>query len=101
MLNHNLYSSMGSSNNYSNATPQSPYRTDGAGIPRGGYETRPILSNVTSVQPDGPQIPARLFQNVENLRPNEVPPDGTLARFVPVDLSCVIVKQVNQRGTID
>lgn len=101
----NMYSSMnygmGGPNPYADAPSNPPYRTDTSGTSYGGYESRPILSNVTSAQPDGPQIPARLFQKIENLRPNEVPPDGTLALFVPMDLKYVIVKQVNQRGTID
>lgn len=51
--------------------------------------------------PDGPQIPARIFCQESNLRPNEVPPDGTLSAFIKQDCSCIYLKQVNQRGLID
>lgn len=97
MIDHNMYGG---------TTQGRPaYGTRGAGSQSGtygyGYSSPPSLSSVTSNPPDGPTIPARLFQNVNNLRPNEVPPDGTPAVFMASDLSYIIAKQVNRSGVID
>lgn len=48
-----------------------------------------------------PVIPAGITTGLEDIRPNEVPSDGTVSLFMMNDYSAVYAKAVNQQGTID
>lgn len=52
-------------------------------------------------QPQPPPIPARQINSVNDIKPNDVPMDGTISLFLMSDCSCIIAKQWNSRGTID
>lgn len=52
-------------------------------------------------QPSGPPIPARMTTGLEDIRPNEVPSDGTVALFMRGDYKEIYAKAVNSSGTID
>lgn len=53
---------------------------------------------VPNMQP--PSIRGRLVQSVEEIRPNEVPMDGSVSYFPQSDLSCIYAKQWQPNGTI-
>lgn len=46
-------------------------------------------------------VPARIIPEFNDIKPNEVPSDGTPACFLQNDYSCVYVRAVNAQGTID
>lgn len=48
-----------------------------------------------------PMIPARMTTGLDDIRPNEVPSDGTVSLFMQSDYSAVYAKAVNAQGTID
>lgn len=52
-------------------------------------------------QPYRPGIPGRVVQDITEVRPNEVPGDGSPAIFVKNDMSCVYVKYLSNVGKIE
>lgn len=55
--------------------------------------------NSQTTQPDGPPIPARMTTGLENVRPNEVPSDGTVSLFMRSDYKEIYARAVNSKGT--
>lgn len=55
--------------------------------------------NVQSVQKV--QIPARFMESLDEIKPNEVPSDGTMSIFMQTDCKAIYAKQLNGKGTID
>lgn len=47
------------------------------------------------------QIPTRFVNSPEEIMPNEIPADGTLALFVRSDYRAIYARQLNQRNTAD
>ena len=97
--------------------PYNPYTPYTAGLPTNQY--LPTIPNNTSgiptyqpqyqtqytppaQQPSMPQqsIFGRMVTEESEIKPNEVPMDGTIAFFPRVDLSAIIAKQWVQDGTI-
>lgn len=76
-----------------------------------GQRQRPSFSNYAStVQPSPPPpqpsprifaIPAAMIQEEDQIKPNMVPNDGTIALFMQDDYSAIYAKAFNSRGTID
>lgn len=56
--------------------------------------TQPIVQPVI-------QIPSRMTSSLGDIRPNEVPSDGTPALFLQNDYSCIYAKAINNQGMID
>ena len=52
-------------------------------------------------QPYRPGMPGRVVQDITEVRPNEVPGDGSPAIFVKNDMSCVYVKYLSNVGKIE
>lgn len=67
----------------------------------------PNLSQISQQQNPQPQmqrptvLPGRFIENDNEVRPNEVPMDGSISVFPKRDLSAVILKSWNSNGTID
>lgn len=61
------------------------------------------LSNIYggNQQPLIQTIPGRVVQSEEEIKPNEVPMDLTIALFPKSDYSCIYARQWNRNGTID
>lgn len=47
------------------------------------------------------QIPARFVNSPEEIMPNEIPADGTLALFPRSDYKVIYARQLNNRNTVD
>lgn len=47
------------------------------------------------------QIPARFMESLDEIKPNEVPSDGTMSIFMQTDCKAIYAKQLNGKGTID
>lgn len=48
-----------------------------------------------------PAIPGKIVNTLEDVRPNEVPGDGSIAVFPCQDLSCIYVKYISGDGRIN
>lgn len=48
-----------------------------------------------------PMVPGKMFANEEEIKPNEVPMDGSIALFMHRDLGYILAKAWNSGGTID
>lgn len=48
-----------------------------------------------------PQIPSRMISSLDEVKPNDVPMDGTPSLFLANDYSCIFAKAWNQQGGID
>lgn len=59
------------------------------------------LQQVTQQVQQMPLIPARMTTGLDDIRPNELPSDGTVSLFMQSDYSAVYAKAVNAQGTID
>lgn len=59
------------------------------------------MGNAQSNQQFGPSIPARMVGSIEEIRPNEVPQDGTVALFMRGDYKEIYAKARNGNGLID
>lgn len=86
-------------NQYQTAMPNTSY-----GMPQyGATTTQPRLDNLTTSQPAQPQIQTvygRVVESESEIKPNEVPMDGSIALFPKPDFSTIIAKQWSQNGTI-
>lgn len=47
------------------------------------------------------QIPSRFIESLEEVKPNEVPSDGTISLFMKKDCKAIYAKQLNGNGIID
>lgn len=86
-------------NQYQTAVPNTSY-----GIPQYGSATaQPRLDNLTMPQPMQSQtqtVYGRVVESESEIKPNEVPMDGSIALFPKPDFSMIIAKQWSQNGTI-
>lgn len=48
-----------------------------------------------------PSVPGKIITSPDDIMAKDVPMDGTVSLFLMNDLSCVLAKQWNNRGTID
>lgn len=87
-----------------NGSPYPPYFYGNQG---GQQNTQPpqnqqaSLANVYGGSSQQPMIPGRVVQNEEEIKPNEVPMDLTIALFPKSDYSCIYARQWNRNGTIE
>lgn len=86
-------------NQYQTAMPNTSY-----GMPQyGTTAAQPRLDNLTNSQPPQTQIQTvygRVVESESEIKPNEVPMDGSIALFPKPDFSMIIAKQWSQNGTI-
>lgn len=60
-----------------------------------------IFQNQQNIIPSRPSyLPGRLIGTPEDIRPNEIPMDGTIAVFPSLDYSYVVLKAWNSNGSI-
>lgn len=66
-------------------------------------QQQPSLSSIYGGNQQMPvqAIPGRVVQSEEEIKPNEVPMDLTIALFPKSDYSCIYARQWNRNGTID
>lgn len=60
-----------------------------------------LLTNTQSGMNRMGGIPGRIVTSIEEIRPNEVPSDGTVSLFLKNDYTAIYAKAVNAQGTID
>lgn len=88
-------------NNFNN-----PYGYPMQGYPVQGYGYqqpvvyRPPVQQMTQQPPMISAIPGRVVNTFEDIRPNEVPGDGSISVFPQGDLSCIYVRYIAGDGTI-
>lgn len=63
------------------------------------YAASPLRAQ--PMQPSFPTIPGRLIRDAAEIKPNEIPMDGSVSLFPNADYSLILAKAWNQDGTID
>lgn len=84
------------SNQFQQSTPNQTYRTP-------QYQSTPNQPSLDALaQPQAQVIPifGRVISTESEIKPNEVPMDGSIALFPLSDFSVIIAKQWSQDGTI-
>lgn len=61
----------------------------------------PSLGAPQTPEPSPNFLPARLVQSPEQILAKDVPMDGSVSLFLMQDLSCILARQWNAKGTID
>ena len=95
---------MGYSNpprNYGYSQPQNYQNYNGQQPMQQPYQN-PYASQAMLPPPEPPsnQIPATLINAIEDMKPNEVPSDGSPALSLSRDKSCIYLRELTQNGTI-
>ena len=87
-------------NNFNNpyGYPMQGYPVQGYGYQQPVY--RPPVQQMTQQPPMISAIPGRVVNTFEDIRPNEVPGDGSISVFPQGDLSCIYVRYIAGDGTI-
>lgn len=61
------------------------------------YFSRPYNPGKSSIY----QLPGRVCDDFNSIKPNEIPMDGSVSIFPSADYSVILAKAWNQQGTID
>ena len=64
------------------------------------YSSQAMLPPPAPPEPLSNQIPATLINAIEEMKPNEVPSDGSPALSLARDKSCIYLRELTQNGTI-
>lgn len=85
--------------NYSNYVGTIPSQQN-MGYPQSGYsnQSSPLYRPISA--PSYPIIVGKMVNQLNDIRPNEVPNDGSVAVFPQSDLSCVYIKYLKADGLI-
>lgn len=67
----------------------------------GSIQQNQMPSLGAPMQQTQPVLPCKLISRVEDIKPNDVPMDGSIAVFLMNDLSSVIARQLNSRMDVD
>lgn len=87
-------------NNFNNpyGYPMQGYPVQGYGYQQPVY--RPPVQQMAQQPPMISAIPGRVVNTFDDIRPNEVPGDGSISVFPQGDLSCIYVRYIAGDGTI-
>lgn len=68
--------------------------------PMPAFPMQPQMPAMTVQQPQAQSLSGRIVKSVEEIVPNEVPMNGSIAVFPTSDMNAIFVKGWNQDGTI-